>query len=63
MSPLIRSFHSSAVPAGITPPVRNDSQSSFAARPEPIEGCVEMAGHLAVASAVDRKRGLARCGV
>ena len=46
MSPVIRSFHSSAVPAGRTPPVQNDSQSSFEACLEPIEGHAEMVGHM-----------------
>jgi hypothetical protein len=63
MSPLICSFHSSAICLGRTPPVWNDSQSLFQACPEPMLGCVEMIGHLAVASGVDRKRGLARCGM
>ena len=37
--------------------MRNDPHSLFQAYPEPIEGCVEMAGHTAIAGAVDRKRG------
>jgi len=58
MSPCIRSFHSSAVPAGRTPPVQNDSQSLLVACPEPIEGCAETVGHLAVARCGEQEAGV-----